>query len=232
MPIADHQTRRARAAKRSSFMSRARSTPGEESTEGGESTEFLVEHGDTKTQRNMGWATVAGLRSCGACGPAIVRATMPLTTPPKRPFLSVSRCLRVQPKSLCSSLTSCSPGCRFSASRGSTHAGISSMERPEALILIPAFNEAAVIGDVIRQIRAVNLPIRYQILVIDDGSTDGTADVARPAGARAVSLIENLGYGYALRTGYQVALEEGVEIVIQLDGDGQHAPESIKDLLV
>jgi hypothetical protein len=104
--------------------------------------------------------------------------------------------------------------------------------RPEALILIPAFNEGAVIGDLIRRIGAVHLPIAHQILVIDDGSTDDTAKVARDAGARVVSLLQNLGYGYALRTGYQVALDEGVEIVIQLDGDGQHAPESIVELLV
>jgi glycosyltransferase involved in cell wall biosynthesis len=105
------------------------------------------------------------------------------------------------------------------------------MDRLEALILIPAFNEAAVIGDVIRQIRAAELPIRHEILVIDDGSTDKTGEVARAAGARAISLLTNLGYGYALRAGYQVALEEGVEIVIQLDGDGQHSPESIRELL-
>src|SRR5688572_1269869 len=107
-----------------------------------------------------------------------------------------------------------------------------SRERPEALILIPAYNEAAVIGDVIRQIRQVELPIRHQILVIDDGSSDGTADVARAAGARTISLLRNLGYGYALRTGYQVAIDEGIEIVIELDGDGQHAPESMRELLV
>lgn len=104
-------------------------------------------------------------------------------------------------------------------------------ESPGALILIPAFNESAVIGDLIRKIREVGLPIEYEILVIDDGSSDGTADVARAAGARVVSLIRNLGYGYALKTGYLVALERGVDIVVQLDGDGQHAPESIPGLL-
>lgn len=103
--------------------------------------------------------------------------------------------------------------------------------RPRALILIPAFNEAAVIGRVIQQIHATELPVDYSILVIDDGSSDDTAKVARQAGARTVSLVRNLGYGYALMTGYQVALEQGADMVIQLDGDGQHAPESIPELI-
>lgn len=109
-----------------------------------------------------------------------------------------------------------------------TSLGIS---RPKALILIPAFNEAAVIARVIHQIRATDLPVEYQILVIDDGSSDETARIARAAGARTISLVRNLGYGYALRTGYQVALDQGVDMVVQLDGDGQHAPESIAELI-
>lgn len=103
--------------------------------------------------------------------------------------------------------------------------------RPKAVILIPAFNEAAVVGRVIRQIRTTELPVEYEIWVIDDGSTDDTARVARAEGARTVSLVRNLGYGYALRTGYQMAMERGANIVIQLDGDGQHAPESISELI-
>lgn len=58
---------------------------------------------------------------------------------------------------------------------------------PKALILIPAFNEAAAIGRVIQQVHATEMPVDYQILVIDDGSSDGTAKVARDAGARTVS---------------------------------------------
>jgi glycosyltransferase involved in cell wall biosynthesis len=100
-----------------------------------------------------------------------------------------------------------------------------------ALVLIPAYNEASIIGSVIRQIRATPIRIAYEILVVDDGSTDHTAQEAREAGARTVSLIQNLGYGYALQTGYHMAIKEGFSVVVQMDGDGQHAPESIPDLL-
>lgn len=99
------------------------------------------------------------------------------------------------------------------------------------LIIIPVFNEQGVIGNVVEQIRATELACDCQILVIDDGSTDRSAEEARSAGARVISLIRNLGYGYALRTGYQVAYDEGFDLVVQMDGDGQHSAESIPALM-
>lgn len=87
------------------------------------------------------------------------------------------------------------------------------------------------IGNVVEQIRATELANDYQILVIDDGSTDHSAQEARSAGARVISLVRNLGYGYALRTGYQVAYDEGFDLVVQMDGDGQHSAESIPALM-
>lgn len=108
---------------------------------------------------------------------------------------------------------------------------ISNRSMPTLLIVIPAYNEGSVIGDVVRQVRRIDPGLPYEVLVIDDGSADDTAEQAVLAGARAVSLIQNLGYGYALQTGYAVALEEGFDVVVQMDGDGQHAPESIPELL-
>ncbi len=69
------------------------------------------------------------------------------------------------------------------------------------------------------------------ILVINDGSSDSTASLAKKAGARVVHLPFNMGYGVALQTGYKYALEKGYYYIVQLDGDGQHDPHYIKDLL-
>lgn len=103
--------------------------------------------------------------------------------------------------------------------------------RPEVLVIIPAFNESGVIGKVVQEVRGVVDNDSCEILVIDDGSTDSTCAEARTAGARVISHIQNLGYGYSLMTGYQVAHEEAFNIVVQMDGDGQHAAKSIPELL-
>ena len=97
------------------------------------------------------------------------------------------------------------------------------------LVLIPAFNEAARIGRVLAGVRAV-VP-DATLLVVDDGSADDTAAVARAAGARVVRLPFNLGAGVAAQTGYKLAVREGYDCVVQLDADGQHEPADIPALL-
>jgi glycosyltransferase involved in cell wall biosynthesis len=97
------------------------------------------------------------------------------------------------------------------------------------LVIIPTFNEADAVGKVLDGIWAIdpNLPV----VVVDDGSTDATGEVARKAGARVLRLPFNMGYGVALQTGYKYALREGYDCVVQLDGDGQHEPADIPALL-
>jgi glycosyltransferase involved in cell wall biosynthesis len=97
------------------------------------------------------------------------------------------------------------------------------------LIIIPAFNEEARIGEVILRVREV-VP-DYDVLVINDGSRDDTAQVARDAGAIVVSHPFNLGYGVAIQTGYKYALSKGYEFAVQMDGDGQHDTAFIQHLL-
>ncbi len=96
-------------------------------------------------------------------------------------------------------------------------------------MIFPAFNEAPRIGRAVAGVRAA-LP-QADILVIDDGSRDGTADCVRAAGARVVSHPFNLGYGVALQTGYKYALARGYDFVLQLDADGQHEPRDLPALL-
>ncbi|MBW2109791.1 MAG: glycosyltransferase family 2 protein [Deltaproteobacteria bacterium] len=97
------------------------------------------------------------------------------------------------------------------------------------LVVIPAFNEQDRIGHVITDIRKVEVPM--DIAVIDDGSRDTTALVAKLNGAKVIRLSSHLGYGAALQTGYKYAYQQGYDFVVQLDGDGQHDPSYIPELL-
>ena len=97
------------------------------------------------------------------------------------------------------------------------------------LILIPAFNEVGAIAGVIQEVRAV-LP-DAPILVVDDASTDGTEQRARAAGADVLRLPYHLGLGGGVQAGYKLAYELGYDYVIRVDGDGQHDPKYIPDLL-
>lgn len=97
------------------------------------------------------------------------------------------------------------------------------------LVLIPAFQEESHIGEVLAGIRKQDLPV--DIVVIDDGSHDETARVAREAGVRVVQHPFNIGYGAALHTGYIYALRHGYQHVVQMDADGQHDPECLPAIL-
>ncbi len=97
------------------------------------------------------------------------------------------------------------------------------------LIVIPAYNEEPRIRGVIANIRE-HVP-DAGILVVDDGSTDGTAEAAGMAGAWVASLPYNLGYGVALQTGFKYASRNSFNYVVQMDADGQHEAACIPDLL-
>lgn len=93
-------------------------------------------------------------------------------------------------------------------------------------VVIPAYNEARSIADVVAKVRAVGPD--FQILVIDDGSNDGTGDAARAAGAEVVRHPYNIGNGASIKSGIRRAAGE---ILVFMDGDGQHDPQDIPRLL-
>ncbi|MGH6654461.1 MAG: glycosyltransferase family 2 protein, partial [Actinocrinis sp.] len=97
------------------------------------------------------------------------------------------------------------------------------------LVIVPAWNEAESIGPVIAEIEGA-LPF-VDVLVVDDGSTDGTARIAHKAGATALSLPYNLGVGGAMRLGYKYARDRGYDVAIQVDADGQHDPAYVPKLI-
>ncbi len=96
-------------------------------------------------------------------------------------------------------------------------------------IVIPAYNEAATIGQVVSQCRAAAGSAR--IFVIDDGSGDGTADIAERYGATVLRHAANQGKGASLMHGLHAAMAENADRVVTLDGDGQHRPQDIPRLL-
>lgn len=105
--------------------------------------------------------------------------------------------------------------------------------KEKILVLIPAFNEAENIGPVINEtIRAMTaLPHEFDVLVVDDGSADDTASLARAHGAEVIQLPLNGGIGVALQTGFKFAVERRYGALLRLDADGQHPPAFIADVL-
>lgn len=97
------------------------------------------------------------------------------------------------------------------------------------LAIVPAFNEQDAVGAVAREIGEA-WP-EADVLVVDDGSSDDTARAAARAGARVVRLPFNLGIGGAVQTGYRIAWEEGYDVAVQIDGDGQHPPDQLPVLI-
>ncbi len=97
------------------------------------------------------------------------------------------------------------------------------------LVAVPALNEAAAIGQVLSSLAAVH-PIG-DVVIVDDGSRDNTAAIARAAGAHVVSHAINLGVGAAMGTAFKYAVRNGYDAVIQFDGDGQHRTEHIGELI-
>jgi glycosyltransferase involved in cell wall biosynthesis len=97
------------------------------------------------------------------------------------------------------------------------------------IAIVPALNEEASIGPVIDEIRAFDPG--FDIVVVDDGSTDRTAGIAADRGAHVLRLPFNLGIGGAVQTGYQYAFEHGFDVAVQVDGDGQHDPAQLPLIL-
>ncbi len=97
------------------------------------------------------------------------------------------------------------------------------------LVIIPAFNEEGSVGKVVEDVKT-HLPMA-DALVVNDGSTDLTSEVAKSKGAIVLDLPFNLGIGGAMQAGYKYAYEKGYDIAIQVDGDGQHDPREIPKLL-
>jgi hypothetical protein len=103
--------------------------------------------------------------------------------------------------------------------------------RDKIAVVIPAYNEADSVGDVVRSIPREVCGEQTSILVVDDGSRDDTSEEAAKAGAIVARHVINRGGGAALRTGYRLMAESGALVVVTLDADGQHLPSEMERLV-
>jgi glycosyltransferase involved in cell wall biosynthesis len=95
--------------------------------------------------------------------------------------------------------------------------------------IVPALNEASTVASVVEEIRRFDSG--FEVVVVDDGSTDETTERALDAGAKVLRLPLNLGIGGAMQAGYVFALEGDFDLAVQVDGDGQHDPSELGRLL-
>jgi glycosyltransferase involved in cell wall biosynthesis len=100
------------------------------------------------------------------------------------------------------------------------------MNRTEVSVIIPAYNESQAIGDLVTRIKALHPD--FEVVVVNDGSTDDTAAIARAAGAIVYSHPYNIGNGAAIKSGIRLATGE---VLVFVDGDGQHDPSDVDRLL-
>ncbi len=110
-------------------------------------------------------------------------------------------------------------------------AGLPERFRGKVAVLVPAYNEAENVGYVLDLMPEEVCGTPIAVLVVDDGSRDGTADVAAEHGAVVARHVINRGGGAALRTGYRLMVESGAEVVVTLDADGQHLPAEMERLV-
>ena len=105
----------------------------------------------------------------------------------------------------------------------------SSQPVPRALVIMPAWNEEEIIGNTITEL--LQRAPEVDLVVVNDGSTDHTSEIARRAGAFVIDLPYNMGVGAAMRTGYKYARRADYDYAMQVDSDGQHDPTCIPDLI-
>jgi glycosyltransferase involved in cell wall biosynthesis len=103
------------------------------------------------------------------------------------------------------------------------------MTQQKIAVIIPARNEAESIGPVLEKI--TRLHPEFDLIVIDDASSDGTAETAKKHGALVLKAPIRLGYGGAVQTGFRYACKRGYDLVVLMDADGQHDPAGIQSLL-
>jgi glycosyltransferase involved in cell wall biosynthesis len=111
------------------------------------------------------------------------------------------------------------------------HAANPDLRFPDVAVVIAALDEEDCIADVLREIPRTACGLQIDTLVIDDGSTDRTSEVAKAEGVHVARLERNCGHGVALRVGYQLAREHGARFIVTLDADGQWDPRELEPVL-